>query len=236
MKPTKHLKALYFFFRLARDPNELDRVFQIRDAGSHPVLTETIKRRLRQNPQGRAAIDAKRRMGVIHVADLLAMPEGTLGRAYGEFMSKHGLAPDALPNIDDSQYVQAHLYETHDLWHVVTGFSPDVTGEIGLQAFYAAQLPGVLPAALASALLLNAALTRSSHALKARFAALSQGWMMGQRAKPLFGYDFRANFARPLDRVREELLIDASLATVEALEGDHAPLTPEEDLQILRAA
>jgi ubiquinone biosynthesis protein Coq4 len=33
-------------------------------------------------------------------------------------------------------------YETHDIWHVVTGFHTDVAGELGLQAFYLAQFPG----------------------------------------------------------------------------------------------
>lgn len=115
--------------------------------------------------------------------------------------------------MSNDSYVQAHLYETHDLWHVLTGFGPDVAGEAGLQAVYAAQLPGALPAALVSALLLNAALTRSGSKMKERFDAVSRGWTLGIQAKSLFGYDFRKNFARPLEDVRKELGIDASLAT-----------------------
>jgi ubiquinone biosynthesis protein Coq4 len=29
------------------------------------------------------------------------------------------------------------------VWHVATGFSTDIAGELGLEAFYAAQLPPV---------------------------------------------------------------------------------------------
>jgi hypothetical protein len=95
---------------------------------------------------------------------------------------------------------------------VATGFLPDPVGETGLQAVYAAQLPGMLPAALVSALLLNAAIERSSRKTKARFDAVARGWELGTRARLLFGYRWRESFARPLAEVRQELGIDASLA------------------------
>ena len=47
----------------------------------------------------------------------------------------------------DFDYVRAHLRETHDVWHPVTGFDTDVAGELGLQAFYLAQFQAPLLAA-----------------------------------------------------------------------------------------
>ncbi len=32
-----------------------------------------------------------------------------------------------------------HLYQTHDIWHVVTGWGNDLPGEVGLGGFYSAQ-------------------------------------------------------------------------------------------------
>lgn len=215
MQLAKTLRPLYFFYRLARDPSQLDRVFQIRDSASDPKMSRAIFDRLAQEPAARIAFDERPRLGSFTTSELLALPLGSLGRAYGEFMTRHGLKPDALPRVDDDRgpdFMRAHLYETHDLWHVVTGFAPDPAGEAGLQAVYAAQLPGMLPAALVSALLLNAAIERSSVKTKQRFDAVARGWELGRRAKLLFGYPWRERLSTPLADVRRELEIDASLA------------------------
>lgn len=212
MFAPKTLKPLYFFLRLAKDPDELNRVFQMRNAAVNPVMTRVIKQKLSEDPQGRKAIDEKVRLGDFTFEELRALPEGSLGHAYAKMMTDNGLSPDSIPYMSNDNYVQAHLYETHDLWHVITGFDVDVAGEAGLQAVYAAQLPGALPAALVSAILLNAAIRRSGVKMKERFDAVARGWILGSQAKSLFGYDFRKNFARPLEDVRKELGIDASLA------------------------
>jgi len=215
MQLSRTLKPLYFFYRLARDPSELDRVFQMRDSASDPVMMRAIYERMGREPAAKAAFEKRPRLGPITLSELMALPADSLGRTYAEFMARHGLTPDAIPRVDDdggADYMRAHLYETHDLWHVVTGFEPDPAGEAGLQAVYAAQLPGMLPAALVSALLLNAAIERSSIKTKERFDAVARGWELGQRAELLFGYPWRERLATPLAEVRRELGIDASLA------------------------
>lgn len=215
MQLARTLKPLYFFFRLARDPSQLDRVFQIRDSANDPKMTRAIYERLGREPVAKAAFEKRTRLGPVTREELMALPEGSLGREYAEFMTRHGLDPAAIPSVEDdgaTEYMRAHLYETHDLWHVVTGFGPDPAGEAGLQAVYAAQLPGMLPAALVSALLLNAAIERSSVKTKERFDAVARGWELGQSAKLLFGYPWRERFATPLAEVRRELEVDASLS------------------------
>lgn len=215
MQLSRLFKPLYYFFRLARDPNELDRVFQMRDSANDPKMNRAIYERLGREPSAKAAFETRARLGTFTLDELAALPEGSLGRAYGDFMKRHGLKPEAIPRVDDdgeTTYMRAHLYETHDLWHVVTGFLPDPAGEAGLQAVYAAQLPGMLPAALVSALLLNAAIERSSQKTKERFDAVARGWEMGQRANLLFGYPWRDRFSAPLSEVQKELGIDVSLA------------------------
>lgn len=222
MQLTRLAKPLYHFFRLARDPSQLDRVFQMRDSANDPVMTRAIYERLSREPEAKLALERRPRLGAVTEAALARCPEGSLGRAYGDFMRQNGLRPDAIPSVADDvgpDYMRAHLYETHDLWHVVTGFAPDPAGEAGLQAVYAAQLPGMLPAALVSALLLNAAIERSSQKTKERFDAVARGWEMGQRAKLLFGYPWRERFETPLADVRRELGIDASLSEPRPLRG-----------------
>ena len=68
--------------------------------------------------------------------------------------------------------------------------------------------------------------------MKARFDAVSRGWLMGQTARFLFGYDFRANFARPLEDARRELGVDASLSKAGALRN----VLPEDHEDLAAAA
>ena len=221
MQLLRLAKPLYFYFRLARDPGQLDRVFQMRDAADDPRVTRAVVDGLSQDPQAREAFASRPRVGLFTIEELLAMPAASLGQAYGAFMKRHGLTPEAIPRVESADgltYIRAHLFETHDLWHVVTGFAPDTEGETGLQAVYAAQLPGgMFNAALVSALLLNAAIERSSRKSKERFDALARGWELGSRAKLLFGYRWRDSFERPLEDVRRELGVDASLSRARPL-------------------
>ena len=52
------------------------------------------------------------------------MPEGTFGRAYGDFMAARNFNPDERPLVrfvDDPElaYVAQRYREVHDLWHVL---------------------------------------------------------------------------------------------------------------------
>lgn len=70
---------------------------------------------------------------------LAALPAGTLGHGYAHHMLDNRLDPDlflsppgAPPGIG---YFAQRLRQTHDIWHVLTGFASDLPGEIALQAF-----------------------------------------------------------------------------------------------------
>lgn len=75
----------------------------------------------------------------------------------------------------------------------------------GLQAIYAAQTWSVLPAALLSALLLNAAIKRDEVAMKDRISAIAAGWRIGTQAKLLLGYPWNDRFTWQLSECRKEM-------------------------------
>ena len=122
-------------------------------------------------------------------------------------MSANGLVPEAIPSLastDDFSFLRAHLYETHDVWHVVTGFGTSWQAEIGLQAFYLAQLP----APLAGTLLAVGALRVAVYDMESRHAVMddiARGWMLGKRARPLFGVRWNDLWSLPLEDVRAKL-------------------------------
>jgi ubiquinone biosynthesis protein COQ4 len=204
-------RALWSFVDLVRHPEHLDRVFEISNAlsGTRRDVLARMRDHLAKDPRGAKAIAEKPRLSV-NLGELAALPPGTLGRTFADHMRANGLDPAAIPTLPSDgelEYVRAHLYETHDVWHVVTGFETDVAGELGLQAFYAAQTPGGLPLMLLAMGFLNTAIYSMADRER-RLDAISRGWAMGQRARPLFGVRWADLWSRPLGEVRESLGIE----------------------------
>lgn len=206
LSPLHAVKTLYALGVLVRDPNQLQKVFDVADAMASPKLLQPMIDTLSRDAEGARAFAEKPRLR-IDLAELRALPEGTLGRAFAEHMIANGLDPAALPHLpstDDYSFVRAHLYETHDVWHVVAGFETDWPSEIGLQAFYLAQIPGPLPAALIAVGALRLAL----YDMESRdgvMNAVARGWSLGKRARPFFGVRWNELWSTPLSEVRARL-------------------------------
>lgn len=199
-------RAVVAYTKIARDPNQLGEVFRLADSLSEPAVMERLTTAFRRDPRGREALARRARVHA-DLGALAELPEGTLGRAYARFMRDNGLTPEAIPSLEgasEHEFVRAHLYETHDMWHALTGFGADVAGELGLQGFYSAQIDGPLATAILAAGLLNTALFSMDERV-ARMDAITAGWRAGRAAAPLFGFDWAASWARPLAEVRAEL-------------------------------
>lgn len=80
----------------------------------------------------------------IDFAALEKLPANTLGYAFARHMKDNQLSPDlfqAPPGLPPAAaYVAQRIRQTHDIWHVLTGYPTDVPGELALQAFYWAHL------------------------------------------------------------------------------------------------
>ena len=141
-------------FRLMRDPDDTRQVFLLGIVANGPSFpgfflkfasTADGQRLLAERP----TIDGK------VVERLRALPADTLGGAYARYLDGNGLdadlfqAPPGLP--DPIGYLAQRMRQTHDIWHVLTGYRPDVPGEVALQGFTYAQL-GAPSAGLIAAL------------------------------------------------------------------------------------
>ncbi len=212
----KKLRAIVSGIRLIHDPSQLQRVFEISDGFSSPALMKPIVDALGTDPRAARALAARKRLGRTDLDALARLPEGTLGRVFADHMRSNGLSLDAIPTLpakDDLEYFRAHMFETHDVWHVATGFATDVAGELGLQAFYLAQLPGRFPAVLLGGGILNTAFFAWDDR-EPRMREIVRGWLLGRRAQPLFGTDWTSMWTMPLSEVRARLGIDR-----EAIDG-----------------
>jgi ubiquinone biosynthesis protein Coq4 len=201
-------RTAWSFVDLVKHPDHLDRVFEISDGmvKRRTEVLELMAAHFARDPRGATAMGERPRLRV-DLGELSKLPAGTLGRVFADHMIANGLDPAAIPTLgsrDELEFIRAHLYETHDVWHAVTGFATDVPGELGLQAFYAAQAPGGLPWMLLAMGFLNTALYAMDEREK-RFDAVARGWEMGRGARPLFGTRWDALWTTPIDEVRRSL-------------------------------
>jgi ubiquinone biosynthesis protein Coq4 len=106
----------------------------------------------------------------------------------------------------DAEYVELRLSQTHDLWHIITGFDTSVVGEIGLQAFHLPQFPYPLATMLVGISLISATL-KEPEMLPKLLEAIVQGFQMGKTAKPLFAQKWEEGWEKPLAQWQTELNI-----------------------------
>jgi ubiquinone biosynthesis protein COQ4 len=217
--------------QLIRDPDDTAKVFLIIDALSGNT-GERLLRRFRTSETGRRIL-SERRDVVRTLGDrdaLRALPEGSLGRSYAEFMSREKLSPDGLveasqwegrAGAEDPDRVRfgARMRDTHDLWHVVTGYDRDLIGEASLLSFTFAQTrnPGI---GLIVAMAYWLARGEEGHARR----MIREAHRRGRRAAWLPAADWEALLARPLDEVRRELRVGdpPSYRQVRSLAGQSA--------------
>ncbi len=205
-------RAVLAFLQLARDPNKLEKVFTILDKLESGESGEKIARSFADNPRFRQVFIKRPRLGTLDFDAMLKLPVGSLGHSFASDMRTRGLDPAAVQQrADDGShggYVFAHLRETHDLWHTVTGFDVDVAGELGLQAFYMTQFEARLSTLLLSIGLLNTALYAMED-YERRMDAIALGWSLGRKTTPFFGVDWASQWDRPLREVRLSLGLPA---------------------------
>jgi ubiquinone biosynthesis protein COQ4 len=139
-------RALKAIGRLAVHTEDTTQVFEIIHALAGDGMERTYGRAMAL-PGGQKLLCDKPSLNALlgDHARLAAMPDGSLGRAYLRFMLDGGITPEGLigaqeairpndPVHDDPDpdrfYLQRRLVEMHDLWHVLTGYGRDDTGEL----------------------------------------------------------------------------------------------------------
>jgi ubiquinone biosynthesis protein COQ4 len=191
---------------LARDHTRLDQVLVFTQAMNHARLAR-VAERLEALPEGAALFADRPRIDRKHVDfdALRKMPDGTLGREYVRFLDDNGITPDAfeeLPSVGDERlaFIMLRMRQTHDLWHVLTGYTPDVAGEIRLQAFTFAQTNA--PSALVLTLF---GTVRWAIAKKGHVGEVVRAWRRGKATKWLPTFRWEDHWEVPLEDLRAML-------------------------------
>jgi ubiquinone biosynthesis protein COQ4 len=185
---------------------------QLAAASGDPESLQIVIDRLSQQPQGKKAFASYFSLGAIDLEELHRLPTETLGYLYAEHMLSNQLKPlQADLATNDHQFFAAHITETHDVWHVLTGSTTDILGEIQLEAFYVAQLEASrFWLALLTKNLMKSVVYDIDVATD-YMEVMTNGWLMGRKAEPLFGINWSTLWTKHLEEIRVSLNIDIAL-------------------------
>jgi ubiquinone biosynthesis protein COQ4 len=212
--PIRWGVAFRALWALRQDNDDTTHVFTIVDAlrGSSDLRNVA---RMRTSAIGRAILDERRSMlDVLSGRERLrALPEGSLGRVYLAFMEREGLSADGLAAAADEGYLNRSpdpevrtfadwARDSHDLWHVLTGYGRDPLGELCLLGVLYSQIRNPGTAFIA---LLGLTQVPFEYPGAPAFRAVLQGFRIGRRARWMIAQDWEALLARPIEEVRMEL-------------------------------
>jgi ubiquinone biosynthesis protein Coq4 len=205
-----------------------DNVFQLSHRLRDSKPMQLCRKRLAADAASEALIRERRLSGPYDLEALRALPKGTLGHTYATALASLGYDINFFPSPayfnnreSDADYINYRVYATHDIHHIVSGFSLDNFGELGVISISVAQFshPGLAFTDLISLLLswlqgdtpadqLDSIFEQARTAGYA-FGMISQGLEMGLNAKPLFPVIWEERMDQNLDELRAELGISA---------------------------
>jgi len=198
--------------KLLADKEDTRQVFEIMRALNGQSTARGYIRLLETPEGGRMAFERKEFADrLMDDAWLDALPEGSVGAHYREFIRAEDLSAEGLADVSRegiSDVDNPHPYawfgrrtrDVHDIWHILSGYHRDALGEACLVAFSYAQTRG-----LGWALIAFGAASRSRGTRHPTLKAIWQGYQRGKAARWLLGEDYEALMAEPLEAARKRL-------------------------------
>ena len=204
------LSTLKGVVTLLRDPAQTESVYDVEDGLRHTKATELAVEYVKSKPNVAALFQERYLAPAVNLEDLLKLPTESLGYSYAIYIKDSGFDPNFyrfLKVEDDISYFLLRMRQTHDIWHIVAGFSTDVFGELGLKAFELAQTHRTMSAVLIAGGLLST-LFKHPEDLDKLLEQIAIGYRLGAKAKPFFAKKWEENWERPLLEWRQELGIE----------------------------
>ena len=223
------LKAWRHMKKLIANKEDTEQVFQIIEALNGKSAYRDFEKFI-ATPAGQAEFAKRTYLPPIldNHAPLHDLPEGSVGRTYVEFMEREGLSAAGLvaesekrPGVlrahdDDLLWYGNRLRDTHDMYHILTGYGRDALGESTLLGFTHSQHGGL---GISFICFMGGRQIAKRAPKEADIpAVIKEGRRNGKLARRLIEQDIEALLPRPLDEVREELNIKPPVAYYRAHE------------------
>jgi ubiquinone biosynthesis protein COQ4 len=223
------LTAWVHMQQLIADKEDTEQVFHIIEALNGRSFEKNFHA-FAQSEKGRQQLARKEYLpGVLDDHEWIrALPDGTVGRAYVDFMEREGLTAQGLVDEsekfrgairdfdDDYNWFGNRLRDTHDLFHVLSGYGRDALGEASLLAFTYSQNPGLGVIFISY---MGCRQIMKSVPKEARIMdCFREGKRNGAAASRIVREDIIALLHEPLDAARARLNIARPVAYLHALE------------------
>jgi ubiquinone biosynthesis protein Coq4 len=202
----KAIESIINFVKSA--DGDFDCIAELLNAVSDSDSLQKIVEFLSSTPQGKQAFQKRPLLGNVDLQKLHRLPNNSLGYSFANHLLTNNLQPLQAKSVEnDYDFFAAHITETHDIWHIVTGCNTNVLGEIQLEAFYVNQLYAsrfwlaLIAKNLLKAVIYDIELSTTY------MDAIAKGWTMAKQAKPLFGIEWNLLWETPLEDVRNSLNI-----------------------------
>jgi len=168
------------------------------DSGTYAKLARTW----RESPEGRRLLDERPTLQgrELDLDALERLPEGTLGHELMRYFRNNGIEPfvTAFPISSDVDYLSKRYRETHDLFHVLTGYGTDERGEMELQAFVLGNL-GVRQAVLILAYSVPRQLKQTGFkGFRGYFDRLRAAYVRGRHSRELLSVKYETLWEQPV--------------------------------------
>lgn len=208
-----HLQALQALFNAHINwftgKDDFDSIIEMNQALIQTHAQELLVEVLSKDIASANMIQERYLASVYDLETLLKYPQDSLGYIYASSIEQSGFDLDLYSDIkidSDASYVEARLGQTHDIWHIITGFGTSTIEEMGLQAFHLAQFPYPLATMLISNVLVTTTLLNPEE-MPFLLDTIQRGWQMGKQAKQLFSQKWEQAWDKTVTQWRDELNI-----------------------------
>jgi ubiquinone biosynthesis protein Coq4 len=200
------MKAAMGLYGLIQDARDLESVFEINDGLRNSEAMKASVDYLKSNPDMAQLMEERYIAPAPDMEYLSKLPTNTLGYSYASSLIAAGFDPKFYREItpaDDIDYIRLRVRQTHDIWHIVTGFSTDEIGEIGLQSFGFSQMHYPSAVFILVASLIKG--IKNPSALDPVMQIIYQGYELGKNAKPFLAFKWEQHWERELEDLRKEM-------------------------------
>jgi ubiquinone biosynthesis protein Coq4 len=210
-----NLRSMYAIFRLARNPKGIQYFIMMGDAQDNigecerrlgrfddPFKSEALER------MWQSRFDAT---GSYDLEALGRLPADTLGGALARHMRAAGLGQDFYEHAQPRnrmQFLRLRMRQTHDIWHVLTGFDTGVYDEVAIQGFVAGQYTSATSAILAAAAFLKSVLRGRFDELQTYVDGFCEGYVAGKRAESLLAVRWEELWEEKVEALRKRYGIE----------------------------
>lgn len=209
--------GLRCLWRFIRDPGDLGNSFEAMFALAGPLVEKEFNKFAASDAGRQLLAQSPRSELNARLADqgsLAKMPAGSFAHAYLEYMGEQGMgsADYFLEAADldekarrfgwseDQFWFVKRMANSHDLFHIVSGYDRSAIGEVGVVSYTAGQIP-LLPLRLA--LLYFATLKPSTPLAWMRY--VRNAFRHGSQTPSLACVDYESLLALPLDEARRRI-------------------------------